>query len=99
MSKTHFFVYMLRCGDDSLYTGYTNDVEKRLRTHSQGLGAKYTRSHLPVTLAGYWLCSSKREALQIEATIKRLPRAKKEALLLHFESGTTLSINQFSTPH
>lgn len=95
MSETCFFVYMLRCGDNSLYTGYTNDVEKRLRAHAQGLGAKYTRSHLPVKLAGYWPCSSKREALQIEAAIKRLPREKKEALLSHFKSGAPLSITQF----
>lgn len=98
MSETRFFVYILRCGDDSLYTGYTNDVEKRLHAHTQGLGAKYTRSHLPVTLAGYWPCSSKREALQIEAAIKRLPRIKKEAFLLHFKSGTPLSITQFLPP-
>ena len=45
------YTYILRCGDGSLYTGWTNNLEKRLEEHNQGRGAKYTRAHLPVVLA------------------------------------------------
>lgn len=79
--KAPFFVYMLRCGDGSLYTGYTNDVNKRVSTHAQGRGAKYTRAHLPIHLAGCWPCADKHQALRCEAAIKKLSRSKKEELL------------------
>ena len=53
------YVYMLRCGDGSLYTGWTNDLEKRVMTHQLGLGGKYTRSRLPVELVYFEECESK----------------------------------------
>ncbi len=74
-------VYMLRCGDGSLYTGCTNDLPRRLETHQSGRGAKYTRSRLPVTLA-YWEAAADRSAaLRREAAIKRLTRRQKLALV------------------
>jgi putative endonuclease len=76
-----WFVYMLRCGDGSLYTGYTDDVERGLAVHRSGKGAKYTRSRLPVTLVYRENVADKSAALRREAAIKALPRAKKLALL------------------
>lgn len=79
------FVYILRCGDDSLYTGYTNDVEKRVEVHNSGKGAKYTRSRLPVKLVFYKRVDSKSTGLKLEARIKKLSKKKKEALVKAFE--------------
>ena len=75
------WVYMLRCGDGSLYTGWTNDLERRVRTHAAGRGASYTRSRLPVELVYREPLPSKSEALRREAAIKRLRRAEKLALI------------------
>lgn len=76
-----WYVYMLRCGDGSLYTGCTDDVERRLAVHNSGKGAKYTRSRLPVTLVYREVVADKSAALRREAAIKALPRSKKLALL------------------
>ena len=76
-----WFVYMLRCGDGSLYTGYTDDVLRRLAVHQSGKGGKYTRSHLPLELVYQEELPDKSAALRREAEIKRLPREKKLALL------------------
>lgn len=75
------YVYILRCADDSLYTGIAKDTEARLRAHQAGRGGRYTRARRPVTLA--WCCevATWREALRLERAIKRLPRAKKLALI------------------
>lgn len=74
-------VYILRCGDGSLYTGAALDVMKRLRAHQSGRGAAYTRSHQPVALAYAEEVGTKGEALRREAAIKRLSRAEKLALI------------------
>lgn len=79
-----YFTYMLRCGDGSLYTGYTDDLMKRIATHAAGKGAKYTRSHLPVALAYYEAFPTKSEALKREAAIKKLTKAEKETLAAAF---------------
>lgn len=75
------YVYILRCGDGSLYTGWTNDLEARLAVHQAGRGGKYTRSHLPVALVYYESFSSPREAMSREWHIKRLSRQEKLALI------------------
>ena len=72
-----WYVYMLRCGDGSLYTGATTDVERRLQTHRAGRGAKYTRSRLPLDVAYTELVSDRSAALRREAEIKKLSRADK----------------------
>ena len=72
-----WFVYMLRCADGSLYTGYTDDVQRRLATHQSGKGAKYTRSRLPVELAYWEELADKSAALRREAAIKAMSRAQK----------------------
>ena len=75
------YVYVLRCGDGSLYTGWTNDIEKRFRAHEQGKGAKYTKSHLPVTLVHLETFDTKEEAMMREYAIKQMKKAEKEALV------------------
>ncbi len=75
------WVYMLRCGDGSLYTGWTNDLERRVQTHAAGRGARYTRSRLPVELVYAEILPTKSEALRREAALKRLRRPEKLALI------------------
>ena len=76
-----WYVYILRCGDGSLYTGSTTDVARRFREHQNGTGARYTRSHLPVTLAYTEALPDRSSALRREAAIKRLTRPQKLELL------------------
>lgn len=76
-----WFVYMLQCKDDSLYTGYTDDVQRRLAVHSAGKGAKYTRSRLPVELVYQEELPDKSAALRREAAIKKLTRRQKLDLI------------------
>ena len=72
-----WFVYMLRCRDGSLYTGYTDDIERRFAVHQSGKGAKYTRSRLPVELVYQECLPDKSAALKREAAIKKLSRQQK----------------------
>ena len=74
-------VYILRCGDGSLYTGCTNDLPRRLKAHQSGRGAKYTRSRPPVALVYREEAPDKSAALRREAAIKRLERREKLALM------------------
>jgi predicted GIY-YIG superfamily endonuclease len=76
-----YAVYILLCADGTLYTGSTNDVEKRLRAHQSGRGAKYTRSRLPVRLVYQEAAPDKGAALRREAAIKKLSREQKLALI------------------
>ena len=76
-----YHVYMVRCVDGSLYTGYAKNVEQRVATHNAGKGGRYTRSHLPVILLASWSFNSKGEALRAEHHIKRLPRERKWQLI------------------
>ncbi len=79
--KSPCYTYLLRCRDNSLYCGWTNDIKKRLANHNAGKGAKYTKSRLPVTLVYLEAFDSKREAMSREAAIKQLSRKQKEALI------------------
>ena len=81
------WVYILRCGDGSLYTGWTNDIEHRLKMHSEGRGGKYTRSHLPVELVYTEEYETPGEARSREAKIKRLSRGEKLRLIERKEKG------------
>ena len=71
------YTYILRCADGSLYTGWTNDLAKRVQAHNRGKGAKYTRSRRPVELAYSESFETKSEAMQREAEIKKLSREEK----------------------
>ena len=73
--------YILRCADGTLYTGWTNDMEKRLASHNAGTGGKYTRVRLPVTLAYCEVFETKQEAMSREFHIKKLTRPEKESLI------------------
>ena len=76
-----WLVYILRCSDDSLYTGMTNNIEKRLSAHSQGTAAKYTRSRRPVKLLTKSAKMNRSDAMRLEIKIKKLPKVKKIAAL------------------
>ncbi|WP_319585085.1 GIY-YIG nuclease family protein [uncultured Pseudodesulfovibrio sp.] len=81
-------VYLLRCADKSLYCGITNNLDKRVAAHNAGTASKYTRAHLPVSLAASVEVESKSEALKLELAIKKLPaRQKIDRLLDHATSG------------
>lgn len=79
MDKT-WYVYLLRCGDGSLYCGITDDVSRRLDAHTAGKGAKYTRGRGPLELVYTEACESHSDALKREIAIKRMKRAEKLAL-------------------
>ncbi len=78
---TDAWVYMLRCADGSLYTGWSNDVERRLVRHGEGRASRYTASCLPVELALVLPMADRSAARREEARIKRLDRAAKLALI------------------
>jgi putative endonuclease len=75
------FVYLLRCADDSLYCGWTVDVERRLAAHAAGRASRYTASRLPVALAASWELEDASAARRMEWRVKQLTRAHKLALL------------------
>lgn len=74
------YTYLLRCADDSLYCGWTNHLEQRIKMHNSGKGAKYTKSRRPVALAYFEAWNTKEEAMKREAAIKKMTKNKKEAL-------------------
>ena len=75
------YVYILRCSDGTLYTGWTNDLEKRVRMHNAGKGAKYTKSRLPVTLVYHEIYEDRIQAMKREAAIKKMTRRDKLKLI------------------
>jgi putative endonuclease len=75
------FVYIVKCADDTLYTGYAKDVAKRLEKHNSGMGAKYTRNRRPVELMYHEAHNTRSEALKREHAIKKLSRQEKLALI------------------
>ena len=84
-----YLVYILRCGDGTLYTGCTNDLDRRLRAHQAGRGAKYTRSRLPVELVYREAVPARSAALRREAAIKRMDRRAKLALIAAGPPGSS----------
>ena len=83
MTMNDWFVYIVRCADDSLYTGITKDVDRRVQEHNAGdkLAAKYTRARLPVVLVYQETCESRSVATKREIEIKQLSRTDKQNLL------------------
>jgi len=90
MNNKKWLVYLVRCSDNSLYCGITNDLNSRLVEHNSGRGAKYTRSRRPVEPVGVSPEMTKSEALKLEYKIKRSPAAKKLLELTGKESAMTL---------
>lgn len=78
------YTYILRCGDGSLYTGWTNDLDRRLAVHSAGRGGRYTRARLPVELVYWESFETKGEAMSRERAVKGLSRGEKLALIAGF---------------
>ena len=75
------YTYLLRCADGSLYAGWTNDLERRLRAHNDGSGAKYTRAHRPVFLAYAEAFAAKEEAQKRECQFKKMKRQERLSLI------------------
>ena len=75
------YTYIVRCNDDTLYCGWTNDLEKRIASHNAGTGAKYTRNRTPVELVYYETFETKEEAMRREYAIKQLSRQQKLKLI------------------
>ncbi|MHB1038470.1 MAG: GIY-YIG nuclease family protein [Pirellulales bacterium] len=84
-SGNDWFVYLLRCGDGSLYTGITKDISRRCGQHNAGIASRYTRSRLPVALVYQEPQASRSVALKREATIKAMSRLEKESLIRQAE--------------
>ena len=75
------YTYILTCADGTFYCGWTNDLDKRLKVHNQGKGAKYTKPRRPVVLSYYEAFETKQEAMSREYAIKHMSRAEKEHLI------------------
>jgi len=92
-----FYTYILRCGDQSLYTGITNNLEKRLELHNRGKASRYTRARLPVQYVYLEYCENKSEALKREYSIKKLTKENKEKLVTDYqekiEKGSELELD------
>ncbi len=75
------YTYILKCKDGTFYTGWTNNLEKRLKDHNEGKGAKYTKARRPVELVYYEAFETKEEAMSREYAIKQMSRNEKEELI------------------
>ena len=75
------FIYIVECNDNTYYTGWTNDLDKRINAHNLGKGAKYTKYRTPVKLVYFEKCDNKSNALKREYAIKQLTRKQKEQLI------------------
>ncbi len=75
------YIYILECGDKSLYTGWTNDLERRIKQHSRGRGGRYTRSHLPVRMVYCECFETRQEAMSREYAIKQMSKQEKLELI------------------
>ena len=84
-----WYLYILRCADNTLYTGITTDVEKRLEAHRSGKGAKYTRGRTPLELVYREICGSHSDALKRDLEIKKLTRQEKQNLIEKTEEKPT----------
>lgn len=84
-----WYLYIIQCGDGSLYTGITVDVSRRYRMHCSGKGAKYTRGRGPQELVYQERCGNHSDALKRECQIKAMPRADKETLIMNYKQSNT----------
>lgn len=86
-----YYVYIVKCSDNTLYTGYTNQISDRIKKHNKGIGAKYTRGRTPVSLCYYEEFEDKNDALKREYRIKQLTRKKKLELIgMEWKNGYSL---------
>jgi len=94
MEKYIWIVYLVRCSDNSLYCGITNDLQRRLKEHNSGSGAKYTRSRRPVALEAISSTMTKSEALKLEYYIKQVPARKKVSVLTRQEENMAVDLKK-----
>jgi putative endonuclease len=94
MNKRKWVVYLIRCSDESLYCGITNNLKNRLTVHNSGKGAKYTRSRRPLELIGASLKMTKSDALKLEYRIKQVPSGKKIFELIKGEDKETINLKK-----
>jgi putative endonuclease len=87
-----WYVYIVECSDGTLYTGISNNVDKRIREHNLGIGSKYTRGRRPVKLLARWNCADKSRASKMEHRIKGLTREDKLKAII---SGKIRGNNEF----
>lgn len=76
-----YYTYIIRCKDNSIYTGMTNNIEERFNKHLSGNGAKYTKSHIPKKLEAVWRCKDKTLACKLEYQLKHLTKKQKEDII------------------
>lgn len=87
------YIYMLECKDGTYYTGWTNNLDKRLKDHNDGKGAKYTKARLPVSLIYYEEFQTKEEAMRREYAIKHMTRSEKNKLVCEYRERITKKDN------
>ncbi len=92
--KMRNYTYIVECSDGTLYTGWTNCIERRLKEHNSGKGAKFTRSRRPVRLRYLEIAKTKTDAMQREAAIKKLRRKQKELLIANGQLAKILEENE-----
>lgn len=94
MNKRQWVVYLIRCADESLYCGITNNLKKRLLVHNSGKGAKYTRSRRPIEFVGASCKMTKSDALKLEYRIKQAPAGKKIFELIKGEDQISINLKK-----
>jgi len=94
MNKRQWVVYLIRCSDESLYCGITNNLKKRLTVHNSGKGAKYTRSRRPIEFVGASVEMTKSNALKLEYRIKQVPAGKKIFELIKGEDKVIVNLKK-----
>ena len=94
-----YYTYIIRCRDNSLYTGYTIDIKRRLREHTKGINSKYTRSRGFSKLEIYFVCESKSDAMKLEYKIKQKSRYQKLNIIENPERSTSLTFQNRNTAH
>ena len=87
MQREVYYTYIVCCRDETLYTGWTTNLEARIRKHNMGTGARYTRSRRPITLVYYEIFESRHEAMSRKAKIKQMNRGEKLEMIRGF-TGT-----------
>jgi predicted GIY-YIG superfamily endonuclease len=88
-SRVRWRLYILKCGDGTLYTGITNDLDRRVRQHNNGTASRYTRSRLPVNLVHHESCRGRSGALKKEYRLKQLSRKEKEEYVMSRSKHST----------
>ena len=87
--RKRFWVYMVRCKDDTIYTGYTSDLKRRIDQHNAGTGSRYTRARIPVKLVWTDEFATRRQAMRREIAIKRLGRPRKLKMVEKWRDSTS----------